>query len=129
MDDSLAFLRFNCPDATCSVISLGWADIKRHVQADHRMSLCDLCCQHKKIFTHEHTLYPQREYQAHIANDHTTCEFCRITFYDSDLLYAHCRDKHEECFICVRSGIRHQYHRNYDRLVRPSLPLSSYSTD
>lgn len=120
MEDSLALLRFNCPDVACPAICLGWADLKRHVVSEHRTALCDLCCVNKKIFTHEHTLFAPAELKAHVGEEHTQCEFCRITFYDSEQLYRHCRDKHEECFICVRQGIRHQYHRNYDRLVRPS---------
>lgn len=118
MDDSLSLLRFNCPLPTCDTISLGWSDLKRHAHADHASSLCDLCCSFKKIFSHEHTLYSGKELVKHKQSEHMTCDFCNIGFYDSDALYAHCRDRHEECFICVRHGIRHQYHRNYDRLVR-----------
>ncbi|SCV67234.1 BQ2448_5880 [Microbotryum intermedium] len=116
MDDSLALLRFNCPISTCDSICLGWADLKRHVRSSHQSNLCDLCCSNKKIFAHEHSTYVSRELNQHIQNDHNSCEFCRRAFYDSDQLYAHCRDAHEECFICVRKGIRHQYHLNYSQL-------------
>lgn len=45
------------------------------------------------------------------------CEFCRITFYDNDQLFAHCRDKHEQCFICIRNGTgRYQYYVDYPHL-------------
>jgi hypothetical protein len=40
-------------------------------------------------------------------------------------LYKHCREMHEECFVCVRLGVRHQYHLNYDRLVSDLSSLTS----
>lgn len=117
MDESLSLLRFNCPQATCNIISLGWSDLKRHAHSEHSSSLCDLCCSFKKIFSHEHTLFTGRDLVRHKIDEHMMCDFCNIGFYDADALYAHCRDRHEECFVCVKNGIRHQYHRNYDRLV------------
>ena len=120
MDDSLALLRFNCPSAACDSILLGWGDLKRHTKGEHKSGLCDLCTQHKKIFSHEHTLYLPLELSAHMPTEHAQCGFCRTWFYDSDLLYAHCRSNHEECFVCVKQGIKHQYHLNYNKLVRPS---------
>lgn len=124
MDDSLALLRFNCPSPSCDSILLGWGDLKRHSKAEHKHSLCELCTQHKKIFSHEHTLYSSLELSAHMPTEHAQCGFCRTWFYDSDLLYAHCRSSHEVCFICVKQGIKHQYHLNYNKLVRlVSLPV------
>ncbi|BGP21047.1 hypothetical protein JCM10213_007564 [Rhodosporidiobolus nylandii] len=119
------------PEA-CPQILSGWSDLKRHVRAAHQTTLCDLCCSNKKIFAHEHELFalpppPQAggrgggrrqesELDQHLEKQHAMCGFCRRWFYDSDALYKHCRDQHEECFICTRQGIRHQYHLNYDRL-------------
>lgn len=37
---------------------------------------------------------------------HPLCSFCRDCFYGSDELYAHLREKHEECFVCKRMGQR-----------------------
>ncbi|KAK4053354.1 hypothetical protein OIO90_003966 [Microbotryomycetes sp. JL221] len=116
LDDSIALLRFNCPELTCEDVRQSWPDLKRHVKAAHQTSICDLCSFNKKIFAHEHTLYNQADMRHHLQHDHTQCDFCRRNFYDSDQLYAHCRDKHEECFICIRQGIRHQYHLNYEQL-------------
>lgn len=123
MEDTLALLRFNCPISTCDSILSSWADLKRHTKSDHQLSLCDFCCSNKKIFTHEHETYTTEGLNGHMNAVHPYCGFCRIHFYDSDLLYAHCRDRHEECFICSRQGIRHQYHLNYDRLVRCIVSL------
>ncbi|GAA5921847.1 hypothetical protein JCM1841_005564 [Sporobolomyces salmonicolor] len=112
----------------CPQILAGWSDLKRHVRAAHHCTLCDLCCSNKKIFAHEHELFalpstapgrgPRKESEldVHLEKQHAMCGFCKRWFYDSDGLYKHCREQHEECFICVRQGIRHQYHLNYDRL-------------
>ncbi|GAA6009366.1 hypothetical protein JCM10207_003750 [Rhodosporidiobolus poonsookiae] len=116
----------------CPQILAGWSDLKRHVRAAHHRTLCDLCCSNKKIFAHEHELFStapshhpgggggrgrrETELDAHLEKQHAMCGFCKRWFYDSDALYKHCREQHEECFICVRQGIRHQYHLNYDRL-------------
>lgn len=48
---------------------------------------------------------------------HPECHFCKINFYGNDELFEHCRDKHEQCHICVREGVRHQYYENYNSLV------------
>lgn len=48
---------------------------------------------------------------------HPMCEFCRITFYGNDELFTHCRDRHEQCHICVRNGTgRYQYYVDYPHL-------------
>ncbi|GAA5886958.1 hypothetical protein JCM6882_009398 [Rhodosporidiobolus microsporus] len=121
------------PEA-CPLILSGWTDLKRHVRAAHNTTLCDLCCSNKKIFAHEHELFSlahnnnshhhgggrgrrsESALDQHLEKQHAMCGFCKRWFYDSDGLYKHCREQHEECFICVRQGIRHQYHLNYDRL-------------
>ncbi|GAA6063910.1 hypothetical protein JCM10212_003016 [Sporobolomyces blumeae] len=124
------------PSEPCPQILSGWSDLKRHVRAAHHTTLCDLCCSNKKIFAHEHDLFAlphsapsnrgggggggggrrESELDQHLEKQHAMCGFCKRWFYDSDGLYKHCRDAHEECFVCVRMGIRHQYHLNYDRL-------------
>ncbi|GAA5821123.1 hypothetical protein JCM3770_005527 [Rhodotorula araucariae] len=119
-------------EQACDHILSGWSDLKRHVRATHHCTLCDLCCSNKKIFAHEHELFAlpnqqggggghrgarrETELDQHLEKQHAMCGFCKRWFYDSDGLYKHCRENHEECFICVRQGIRHQYHLNYDRL-------------
>lgn len=84
---------------------------------------------------HEHTLFTPEQLKSHIRDGdpqpsgaeeddertgftgHPTCEFCHITFYDNDLLFAHCRDRHEQCFLCIRNGTgRYQYYVDYPHL-------------
>ncbi|KAJ7756065.1 hypothetical protein DFH07DRAFT_1027745 [Mycena maculata] len=139
MEETLLLLRFNCPDAECDFIGNSWSDIKLHVRASHGRLMCDLCIRHKKVFAHEHALYPPNLLPLHLpsmlpssrsnrsAKDkdkeqqieggtHPLCEFCRECFFGDDELFAHMREAHEECFVCKRAGVRDQYFQNYAAL-------------
>jgi len=131
--DSMILLQFNCPEPTCDVACAGgWSELKRHVKKEHDLLLCDLCTRFKKIFTHEHTLFTSTQLTKHYKfgdksfnkddesgfTGHPECAFCKSAFYGDDELFEHCRDKHEQCHICVRNGIRHQYYANYDQLAK-----------
>ncbi|KAI9314552.1 hypothetical protein BX666DRAFT_2029424 [Dichotomocladium elegans] len=129
--DTMLLLQFNCPDPECDIAcDGGWPELRRHVKKVHDRFICDLCTKHKKIFVHEHTLYTWPQLQKHIRQGdkaassgentgfkgHPECQFCHINYYGNDELFEHCRDKHEQCHICVRMGIRSQYYENYDSL-------------
>lgn len=93
--------------------------------------MCDLCTRNKRVFTHEHELFGDRELEKHMRHGddkpgtadqtgfkgHPLCGFCGERFYDDDKLYEHCRMKHERCFLCDRRDSRHpHYYLNYDAL-------------
>lgn len=129
--DTVLLLRYNCPESTCDFAGLGWPDLHRHVRSVHHKKMCDLCTRNKKVFTHEHEMYTDKELGDHMKlgetkqhngnatgfKGHPLCGFCGERFYDSDKLFEHCRDKHERCFICDRRDSRvPHYYRNYDEL-------------
>lgn len=85
----------------------------------------DLCIRSKKVFAHEHALYPPNVLPLHLPSIplrlnklplkepieggvHPLCEFCRECFFSEDELFVHMRERHEECFICKRNEIRDQ---------------------
>ncbi|KAI8817933.1 uncharacterized protein EV422DRAFT_570086 [Fimicolochytrium jonesii] len=125
-EDVMILLRFNCPDPSCDVSCTGgWGELKEHVKKGHGMLMCNLCTRHKKLFTHEHTLYTKATLDRHNKlgdpddpsfKGHPTCGFCRNNFYGQDELFEHCREKHEQCFLCQRNGVRNQYFQNYAEL-------------
>lgn len=97
------------------------ASIHRYLTTLHS----DLCIQSKKVFSHEHILYPPGTLPVHLpamnarprkvalkepveGGVHPFCEFCRECLFGEDELYAHMRERHEECFICKRNGALHK---------------------
>ncbi|KAJ3813438.1 hypothetical protein F5876DRAFT_87076 [Lentinula aff. lateritia] len=128
MTESLILLRFNCPDNECDYIAKGWGDLKMHVRASHGRLMCDLCIRSKKVFAHEHVLYTYQQLRVHLPSMdysgkqrpeggiHPLCEFCRECFFSEDELYAHMRERHEECFVCKREGVRDNYFAAYPDL-------------
>ncbi|KAF9014196.1 hypothetical protein BDQ17DRAFT_1342259 [Cyathus striatus] len=135
MEETLILLRFNCPDPDCDYIGNGWGDLKLHTRANHGKLMCDLCIRFKKVFSHEHALYPLNMLPFHLPSMmqrgsktvskeqveggvHPICEFCRECFFSGDELYSHMRERHEECFICKRNEVRDQYFQNYESLER-----------
>ncbi|KAI8069690.1 hypothetical protein BC940DRAFT_297351 [Gongronella butleri] len=130
--DTVLSLQFNCPDPECDVACDGWAQLKKHTNKEHNVLLCDLCIKNKKIFAHEHTLYTAVQLNKHYKQGdkalnkdddsgfkgHPECAFCRMSFYGDDELFTHCRQKHEQCHICVRNGIRHEYYPDYNAMER-----------
>jgi len=113
-------IKFYCVVPSCYVRLL--------IFIDAFLYCSDICISNKKVFAHEHALYTARQLERHYKvgdqnvesgfKGHPKCEFCDIVFYDNDQLYVHCRDRHEECYLCARNGIRHAYYENYDLLVR-----------
>lgn len=135
MEETLVLLRYNCPDRDCDYTATGWGDLKLHVRAAHDKMLCDLCLRFKKVFAHEHSLYPPNILPFHLPSKshrahkqpprepieggiHPLCEFCRECFFGDDELYVHMRERHEKCFICKRNEIRDQYFQNYESLEK-----------
>ncbi|OTB11494.1 hypothetical protein K445DRAFT_77586 [Daldinia sp. EC12] len=129
--DTVLLLRYNCPDDSCDFAGLGWPDLHRHVRATHHKKMCDLCTRNKKVFTHEHELFTDKELERHMRHGddrpgavdqtgfkgHPLCAFCGQRFYDDDKLYEHCRSKHERCFLCDRQDPRQpHYYRDYNAL-------------
>ncbi|KAK0665306.1 putative zinc finger protein [Cercophora samala] len=131
--DTILLLRFNCPDSECDFAGLGWVDLHQHVRSVHNKKMCDLCTRNKKVFTHEHELFADKQITEHMRHGddkpgavdqtgfrgHPLCGFCGARFYDSDKLYEHCRNKHERCFLCDRRDSRQpHYFLDYDALEK-----------
>ncbi|KAJ2457960.1 hypothetical protein GGF42_002370 [Coemansia sp. RSA 2424] len=124
---AMYMLQFNCPRDKCPYVDGGgWKGLKAHADNDHALQFCDLCVKNKMSFSHEHRLFTRAQLRAHYSRGdgtgftgHPQCDFCRIAFYDNDQLFDHCRQKHEQCFICVRNGTgRHVYFENYQALEK-----------
>lgn len=127
-EDTLLLLRYNCPDSTCDTACRGWPDLHRHVRSIHQKKMCDLCTRHKKVFTHEHELFADKELEKHMRKGddnpgaldqtgfkgHPLCSFCGQRFYGDDELFLHCREKHERCHVCDQLSNNGQPHYYVD---------------
>lgn len=127
-EDTLLLLRYNCPDPTCDTACRGWPDLHRHVKSIHQKKMCDLCTRHKKVFTHEHELFADKELEKHMRKGddnpgaldqtgfkgHPLCSFCGQRFYGDDELFLHCREKHERCHVCDQLSNNGQPHYYVD---------------
>lgn len=122
-EDTIALLRFNCPNLRCDAMCSGWADLRTHVKRAHSRLLCELCMSHKKIFAHEHQLFTAASLQAHNSSEHRYCEYCHKHYYSDDELWVHMRDSHEQCHICKSRSEeeRWRYYKDYRMLVRTVL--------
>jgi hypothetical protein len=127
-ENVLSVLKLNCPDISCDYTapSNNWGELKQHVRSAHKKMFCDVCVKFKKSFSHEQRLFTQSLLVKHMTDGdiddpsfsgHPDCGFCKSRFYTNDELYLHCREKHEQCFLCQADGIQHFYFQNYDKLV------------
>ncbi|KAI8966967.1 hypothetical protein BDF20DRAFT_903490 [Mycotypha africana] len=137
--EAMHMMDYNCPiqrleegnKASCQQVCQNWNELKQHVIKEHQMNLCDLCTRFKKIFPFEHTLYTPSQLLTHYKegdksflpedetgfSGHPECGFCKKRYFSDDELFIHCRDSHEQCFLCVKMhGRRHEYYANYDEL-------------
>ncbi|KAI8371877.1 hypothetical protein BD560DRAFT_395686 [Blakeslea trispora] len=130
-DETMHLLDYNCPyQKGCRETASDLTELKLHVRKVHELNLCDLCCRHKKVFPSEQYLYTSSQLTKHYRegdkdfnkedetgfSGHPECSFCKTRFYGGDELFVHCRDQHEQCFICVRNGNRDEYYANYASL-------------
>ncbi|POV95500.1 hypothetical protein PSHT_15633 [Puccinia striiformis] len=141
LDELLGYLKFNCPHPDCTnVLTTGMISNTIHELFHHE----SLRHEHT-LFTARESQFNMNQGSVGtgkgirrsrlVINDTTTtdslqeededdgfkghprCGFCSVYYYDDDQLYQHCRDKHEQCFICVRNGVgRWQYYLDYKHL-------------
>ncbi|PVU85979.1 hypothetical protein BB560_006847 [Smittium megazygosporum] len=122
-DYALYILSFNCPYKNCKYVDHdGWKGLKNHVKVEHNI---ELCVEHRKVFPHEHKIYPPGALRGHYKSGngadfrgHPVCGFCKTSFYDGDMLFEHCRKYHEQCFICQKKhGNKDVYFKNFYTLA------------
>ncbi len=119
-----ALLQIQCPfnagsagNNSCKKHFKSKLELRKHVQNVHELQLCEICLEHKKCFTVELALYNRTSLQKHQRDaNHPRCQVCDRIFYSEDELAEHCRDEHELCHICQRSGRPNRFFQNYTRL-------------
>ncbi|CAL0308514.1 unnamed protein product [Lupinus luteus] len=107
--------------------------LKGHLFHRHKLHMCSLCLEGRKIFICEQKLYTRAQLNQHISTGdsvvdgseserggfmgHPMCEFCRTPFYGDNELYTHMSTEHYTCHICQRQHPgQYEYYKNYDDL-------------
>ncbi|PIN24559.1 hypothetical protein CDL12_02706 [Handroanthus impetiginosus] len=107
--------------------------LKGHIFHKHRLFMCSLCLEGRKVFICEQKLYTRSQLTQHINTGdsevdgteserggfagHPMCEFCRTPFYGDNELYTHMSTEHYTCHICQRQHPgQYEYYKNYDDL-------------
>lgn len=107
--------------------------LKGHLFHQHRLYMCNLCLEGRKVFICEQKLYTRAQLAQHTKSGdsevdgseversgfagHPPCEYCRNAFYGDNELYTHMSREHESCHICRRlHPAQFDYFRNYDDL-------------
>lgn len=107
--------------------------LKGHLFHQHRLFMCNLCLEGRKVFICEQKLYTRAQLTQHTKTGdsevdgsegersgfagHPMCEFCRNAFYGDNELYTHMSREHFSCHICQRQHPgQYDYFRNYDDL-------------
>ncbi|KAK8688346.1 hypothetical protein V6N13_087115 [Hibiscus sabdariffa] len=109
--------------------------LKGHLFHQHRLVMCSLCLEGRKVFICEQKLYTRAQLNKHINTGdsevdgteserggfmgHPMCEFCKTPFYGDNELYSHMSTEHYTCHICQRQHPgQYEYYKNYDDLER-----------
>ncbi|KAL1067623.1 hypothetical protein V6Z11_D12G141500 [Gossypium hirsutum] len=107
--------------------------LKGHLFHKHRLVMCSLCLEGRKVFICEQKLYTRAQLHQHINTGdsevdgteserggfmgHPMCEFCKTPFYGDNELYSHMSTEHYTCHICQRQHPgQYEYYKNYDDL-------------
>ncbi|KAK9040773.1 hypothetical protein V6N11_015913 [Hibiscus sabdariffa] len=104
--------------------------LKGHLFHQHRLVMCSLCLEGRKVFICEQKLYTRAQLNQHINTGdsevdgtgserggfmgHPMCEFCKTPFYGDNELYSHMSTEHYTCHICQRVDgilkiVRHRF--------------------
>ncbi|KNA19590.1 hypothetical protein SOVF_059880 [Spinacia oleracea] len=107
--------------------------LKAHLSHQHRLFMCDLCLEGRKVFICEQNLYTRAQLNQHKRtgdsevdgteserggfSGHPVCEFCRTSLYGENELYTHMSTEHFTCHICQRRNPgQYEYFKDYDDL-------------
>jgi len=97
--------------------------LQDHLRTEHRLTLCQLCVDHKRDFVAKLPRYSPAGLQKHLqsgSGGHPVCEFCRPRrFYDITALHQHLAQEHYKCHVCeLTLELPNQYFQNYRSLER-----------
>ncbi|KAK9747570.1 hypothetical protein RND81_02G001000 [Saponaria officinalis] len=106
------------------------SQLKGHLAHQHKLFMCDLCLEGRKVFICEQKLYSRSQLLQHNRtgdslvdgsesgfSGHPLCHYCRTSFYGENEFFTHMSREHFTCHLCQRQHPeRHHYFKDYDEL-------------
>ncbi len=101
-------------------------ELRGHIAGQHKLTMCDLCVDNRKVFTREHQIFNKNELRYHERHGdrnggpfkgHPLCELCNQRLYDNNALWSHLRQSHFSCHLCERlRDITNEFYSTYEDL-------------
>jgi hypothetical protein len=102
--------------------------LQDHLRTKHRLTVCQLCVDHKRDFVSRLPRLTPSKLQNHLRHGdgptsgfsgHPICEFCKPKrFYDLAFLHQHLHKDHYKCHVCEKRGEDNQFFKNYKSMER-----------
>jgi hypothetical protein len=122
------FISLKCP--SCQSNFQSEKALFKHVKVAHSLQFCELCFDHRPLFSCEQRLMTSTELTEHLnslpgsmigsggdkSGGHPLCKFCSQRSFDSQALYAHMRDEHFTCHLCP-SRYQQRFYRGLPQLL------------
>lgn len=105
---------YTCTCRGCDFVGDALRPLQDHLRKTHRLTLCHLCLEHKRDFCAKLPRFNPSGLTKHMGQQHQTCQFCKETFYDIQLLYSHLDRQHYKCHVCGDENLK--YFDNYSTL-------------
>ena len=129
-DEMLALRQTACSEGKCRsnvrrFANVGFLD--KHLKKDHRLSVCKLCAEAKRMFPAELPRFSVKQLDKHIKQGdpatgfpgHPLCRFCNTRYFNDADLFKHLNQDHFSCDLCDRaSPDDNQYYKDYKSLER-----------
>ena len=117
------------PDCTNQSHFASVAQLKRHLEQNHKRTFCEICLQGRLVFLREQRLYPLNKLRSHIEYGdpssekhaeilpHPYCDFSEKFVYDADALYRQLQRNHNTCHLCGER-YKYTYYEDYESLEK-----------
>ena len=103
--------------------------LQRHLEREHRRTLCDICLKHRLVFIQDQKTYFKNKINEHIENGdpgddqcaqifpHPYCNFCDQYFFNDEYLQDHLFRQHMTCSLCG-DDYKNWYYSDYKSLEK-----------
>ena len=126
-EESLNLKGFKCPINYCSSDPFDNINLlKKHLSENHLKYYCDVCLKDGKKFLSEQKIFAKEELKFHnkfgdftqYISPHPKCPFCKVLYYNDELLFKHMSQLHFLCEICKNKEKKIIFYSNLPNLIQ-----------